>query len=250
MFLIGAFLILLVASLVAAPLIRKIPYRAGRVGAWVTLIGALTWPVLLGPAIFKLQCAAFTEVNLGSGIDARRTGYLDHRLSVPELIRTNLAGSILNRDLDDLANGRVSFIEQIIPGSRPVLYARYALFDLNSEKCAPKSVAETNGKSALLAQIVPGKCLGVEHTTMAKSVYEVSMDGDFNRGIGVSRLVKRSSGESVATLRTYGFSFLYSGTEVCPRLKVVGDEYSPHTAFTTLVLLDALSNVRSAVSVR
>lgn len=195
---------------------------------------------------FKLECAAFTEVNFGPGIDARQTGYLDYRLSERALIATHFDQFILDRDVDDLAAGRVAFFEQVIPGSKPATYARYSLVDSNSANCARQVVGGRNGRS-VLAQTAPNKCLGVEYTATPSSLYEVSMDGDFNLGVGVSKLVERGSRNAVATFRTFGFAFLYSGTTVCPNLSVVGDDSSAHTAFTALVLRDALGKVRTTV---
>jgi hypothetical protein len=74
------------------------------------------------------------------------------------------------------------------------------------------------------------------------------MEGDFNMGIGVSKLVEKSSGKVVGAFRTFGFAFLYSGTTVCPNLNVVGDDYSAHTTFTGLVLKDSLGRVRTALA--
>lgn len=246
MLLIGGFILLLVASLIAFPLFRKISNPFGRFGAWTALFALLTWPVLLGPLIFKLECSAFTKVDFGNGADARLTGFLDHRLGERALIKTHFDQFILDRNVDDLVSGRAAFFEHVVPGSRPATYIRYSLVDAAGSNCAPRVIGGTNGRSTL-AQTAPGKCLGVERVAASSSRFEVSMDGDFNRGIGVSKLLDRSSGNVVAALRTFGFDFLYSGTTVCPRLKVVGDDYSAHTAFTSLVFKDAAGKVRSIV---
>jgi hypothetical protein len=247
MLLIGGFILLLVASLIAFPLFKKISKPLARFGAWTALFGLLTWPVLLGPLIFKLECSAFTKVDFGDGADARHTGFLDHRLAERALIETHLDQFILDRNVDDLVAGRAAFFEHVVPGSRPTVYLRYSLIDAAGNSCAPRVIGGRNGRSTL-SQTAPGKCLGIERIEAPSSQFEVSMDGDFNRGIGVSKLLDRSTGKVVAALRTFGFDFLYSGTTVCPRLKVVGDEYSAHIAFTSLVFKDTSGKVRSVTA--
>lgn len=244
MFVIGATLVIAIACLVALPLFNLITYRPARLAAWVVLWAVLTWPVLLGPAVFKLECTALAEMNFGSGVDARHTGYLDRRPTDKTRIETHMDQFILDRNVDDLVAGRVAFFEQLVPESKPNLYARYFLAPSNSTTCTLPVVGGQNGRSAL-GRTAPGKCLAVERVAVPSSLYEVSMDGDFNLGVGVSKLQERASHNVLATLRTFGFAFLYQGTSVCPALRVVGDDESAHTAFTTLVLKDSSGKVRT-----
>lgn len=247
MLLIVGFIFLFVASLIAFPIFRKILNPLARFGAWTGLFGFLTWPVLLGPLIFKLECSAFTKVDFGNGADGRHTGFLDHRLAEKALIETHFDQFILDRNVDDLVSGRIIFFEQVVLGSRPATYIRYSLVDVGGSNCAPRVIGGINGRSTL-TQTAPGKCLGVESVSESLSRFEVTMDGDFNKGRGVSKLLDRSSGKVVAVLRTFGFDFLYSGSEECPMLKVVGDDYSAHAAFTSLVFKDSEGKVRSVVA--
>ena len=259
MFLIGASIFLLLVVLIGVPVIRLISRpldanyplaaRLVRASLWAVVLSTATWPVGVGPLLFKLNCSYFTKFQVEPTVDARVTGYLDERLSVSEYVANHMDGLFWDKDVDDLVAGRIAFFEmkKIRNGSgeTSMPYLRYSLMEMGSPRCTPKIAGSTDGRGGLAAT-APGKCLGVEAVPSLISQYQVRVSGDINKADGTTKIFERSTDRVVAMFRSFEFSFYGSGS-VCPRVDVEGEIYSPHLELTKLVFMDAKGVVRKAI---
>ena len=260
MFLIVTTILLIVVFFISKPAIRAIsrplnanyPFAARLVRAflWVFVLALATWPVGVGPLMFKLECAYLTKFQVEPTIDARSTGYVDERLSNLEYLESHMDGVYFRKDVDDLLAGRIAFFEmkriQRGPQDEKLLpYLRYSLMDFGSPNCKPEMVGVTAGKG-WIDITNPQKCLGIEAVLSPTSRYQIRDSGNTNTSDGSTEIFERSNNRVVAVFRSFAFSF-YGSSSVCPNVSVEGETYRPHFELTKLVFIDANQAVRKAV---
>lgn len=252
MFLIGGALVLAISVLVGLPLINLVVdplfvdeksrgARLTKAGMFTALILLVTWPVFLGPLLFKLQCNYMTRLEVSTPVDARSSGYLDDRLSKRSNVATHFDKFYLNRAVDDIEAGRIAFFEKEIPNG----YMRYSLVEAHLGRCDPPNVGANSGRP-FANRPTSTKCIETDVSQTSMSRYAIITSGDPNVGDGTTKLVDKVSNDVVGMLRSFTYTFLSQGS--CGNVRIAGDPYSGHANFTKMMLLDSLGNVARPIS--
>lgn len=240
-------LILAITGLVGWPLINVVvdplfvdeksrSARLTKAGVFTALILLVTWPVFLGPLLFKFQCNYMTKLDVSTPVDARSSGYLDDRLSKRSNVETRSDIFYLNRAVDDIEAGRIAFFEKEIPHG----YMRYSLAEAHLGKCDPPNVGANSGRP-FANRPASTKCIATDVSQTSISRYAIITSGDLNVGDGTTKLVDKLSNNVVGMLRSFSYSFISQGS--CGNVRVAGDDYSGHVNFTKMMFLDSLGNV-------
>jgi hypothetical protein len=260
MFLMGAAIYLAIVFFIGVPVIRRLtrPLNANhplvarffRMSLWVVVLSLATWPIGLGPLLFKMNCAYFTKFQVEPLVDARATGYLDERLSDSEHVASHMDSLFMNKDVEDLVAGRIAFFEMrrtrsglADETSKP--YLRYSLMEIGSPTCSQKVFGFSDGQG-LLVSGAPGKCVAIESVPSAMSQYQVRGSGNVNQSDGSTEIFEKSTDKVIAIFRSFHNSSLFGSGSYCPKVEIEGEIHSAHMALTKLVFMDKKGVTRKA----
>ena len=218
---------------------------------WILLLSFATWPISLGPLLFKLNCKLRTEFEITPKIDARNTEYLDELVSNWKIRKENRDGLIITKNVEDLVSGRIAFfeVEQVRRASdkeRSLRYLRYRLTDIGSPNCSPKAFGFSDGQGMKVTG-APGKCIAIEPILAPSSQYIVRASGEIGDLNSTTKIVKIESQKTVAILRSFSFNYFlgFGKSDFCPNIRIAGEDLGAHLGLTKLVFIDKNGHVRA-----
>lgn len=251
-----AYLVVLILRLLREPEERK--KTLGVMAGTLAAIAVVTWPFLLGRALFEVRCRTAAGLSVERTLDLHDNGYViwpdeyDEWISSGQVnFRAKYSGQYDHQALQDLLLGRIAFFEKAVPylSSSTWKYAlkfeRYFIDDSRGHRCVD---ARTSERLLMDLRLPAGRCLASSQSQNPQSQYRLRGDvlsveslGEGQSALAI-QLEELHSRDSVARYRVFSqFSGLMSdaGTKryECPA-RGASFNHAPLRGLTTFALRD------------